>query len=204
MYQKYLKGPIWILRLVLTALIFLLESSINWVYGRSTDGEQNFNWVRPSIREALQKRVKKHAHTIFTAVMREGSRFNFDPVLLMALIEVESGFKIKRRGRHGEIGLMQIKPATARWIAKKYDLPWKGPKTLENPATNIQLGTAYLSYLREEFLSNQRLYLSAYNMGSAKLRRVMQRQRIPFEYASRIARQYQRYQPKLVYSIHSI
>jgi soluble lytic murein transglycosylase len=178
---------------------------MNFVHAKLSYYEKNADhWIRFSIREAIQRRVKRHAQPIFSALMREGARFDFDPVLLMAMIEVESGFKVNRRGSHGEIGLMQLKPSTARWIARKYNLPWSGAKTLENPAANIQLGTAYLSHLRNEFLSNQQLYLSAYNMGSAKVRKVLRKRQIPDQYASRVARQYEKFQPKLVYAIQSI
>lgn len=108
----------------------------------------------------------------------------------MAIIETESGFKTKKRGRHGEIGLMQIKPSTARWIAKKTKLPWHGKKQLEDPATNIKIGAAYLAFLRKEFSEHKYLYLSAYNMGSKNVRKSMKKRVTPKKYAARVLRHY--------------
>lgn len=156
--------------------------------------------VKSSIDYLIRLRTKKNSRLITEAIKRESQKFNFDPLILVSIIEVESGFKVNRRGRHGEIGLMQIKPSTARWVAKKFGLPWNGPKTLERPHLNIQIGTAYLSYLRKEFSTHQHLYLSAYNMGSGKLRKSMKSQVIPVEYASRVSRQYQKYYSQMFYT----
>jgi soluble lytic murein transglycosylase len=139
-------------------------------------------------------------HSIFTAIMRESDRFHFDPVLLLSIIKVESGFVVNRRGRHGEIGLMQIKPSTGRWVAKKLALPWGGKKTLENPELNIRIGAAYLALLRDLFPKQEQLYLSAYNMGAYNVFRSVRKNVIPRDYASRILEQYQNYYSKIRYN----
>ena len=53
-----------------------------------------------------------------------------------AVVKQESGYRPHLRGRAGEIGLMQIKPATARGIGCTGDL-W-------NPAVNVSCGMSYL------------------------------------------------------------
>jgi 2-oxoacid:acceptor oxidoreductase gamma subunit (pyruvate/2-ketoisovalerate family) len=45
----------------------------------------------------------------------------------------------------GEIGLMQLKPVTAKWICNKFNMPWKGAKSLYDPVTNIKIGAVYLA-----------------------------------------------------------
>ena len=60
--------------------------------------------------------------------------------LATAVIRVESNFNPMARGSHGEIGLMQIKPATARMMG--YTGSAKG---LFDPETNIKFGMKYLA-----------------------------------------------------------
>ncbi|MEZ5805669.1 MAG: transglycosylase SLT domain-containing protein [Rhizobiaceae bacterium] len=60
--------------------------------------------------------------------------------LAHAVIHVESNFRPNARGSAGEVGLMQIKPATARMMG--YTGSVKG---LFNPETNIKFGIKYLS-----------------------------------------------------------
>ena len=61
-----------------------------------------------------------------------------------AIVEIESQFRPNVKGRHGEIGLMQIKPATARLVG------FRGPaKALYDPETNIQYGMRYLAKARQ-------------------------------------------------------
>lgn len=60
--------------------------------------------------------------------------------LAQAVIRVESNYNPKARGSAGEIGLMQIKPATARMMG--YD---GGRTGLFDPETNIKFGMKYLA-----------------------------------------------------------
>jgi soluble lytic murein transglycosylase-like protein len=64
--------------------------------------------------------------------------------LAHAIVKVESNFDPKARGRAGEIGLMQIKPATARLMG--YSGTTKG---LYDPETNIKFGMKYLAKAHE-------------------------------------------------------
>ncbi|MBM7048262.1 MULTISPECIES: lytic transglycosylase domain-containing protein [Rhizobium] len=60
--------------------------------------------------------------------------------LATAVIQIESNFNPKTHGSAGEIGLMQIKPATARLMG--YAGRAKG---LYDPETNIKFGMKYLA-----------------------------------------------------------
>ncbi|MDH3196247.1 MAG: transglycosylase SLT domain-containing protein [Hyphomicrobiales bacterium] len=60
--------------------------------------------------------------------------------LALAVVQVESNFNPRARGRAGEVGLMQIKPATARLIGYKGSV-----KALYNPDTNLAWGMKYLA-----------------------------------------------------------
>jgi soluble lytic murein transglycosylase len=150
-------------------------------------------FVRERTRKVLQPQFKKYAKAIADAVLKEGDRHGFDPVFLMAVIENESSFNPHIVGSVGEVGLMQLTPTTAAWIAKKNHIKYAGKKSLRDPKTNIRLGAAYLAYLREQFDSHSRLYLAAYNMGSLNVNRALGHSIWPKDYPRRVMKRYIRY-----------
>lgn len=88
------------------------------------------------------------------AAMSEAHGVN--PMLVRALIQVESGYKPKARSRKGAMGLMQLMPSTAR--AYKVRNPF-------DPKSNIEGGIKHLKTLIDKF--GVELALAAYNAGPA-------------------------------------
>jgi soluble lytic murein transglycosylase len=150
-------------------------------------------FVRQWTDRALKREFKKYSKAIADTVLSESSKHDFDPVFLMAVIENESSFDPHIVGSVGEIGLMQVTPATGEWIAKKFGIKWEGKKSLRDPRTNIRIGAAYLSYLREEFDSHSQLYLAAYNMGSLNVNRALEKSIWPKDYPQRVMKRYIRF-----------
>lgn len=149
------------------------------------------------IRSNLSNRWKKSALQIAQAVIRESNNYHFDPVLLLAIIKSESNFNPEIIGAAGEIGLMQVMPQTAAWIAKKSGFAWNKKSRLQDPVTNIKIGAAYVAYLRERFESEGQLYLAAYNMGVSNVQRALANQVRPSQYASRVMSQYIKFYAEL-------
>ncbi len=77
--------------------------------------------------------------------------YNIDPTAIAILMTMESGGYAEATSPDGAVGLMQITPPTASDIAKKYLKQPVKTYNLFNPRTNIEFGTAYLAYLRNEF-----------------------------------------------------
>ncbi len=92
--------------------------------------------------------------------------FEVDPVLVASVIKCESGFQSDVVSNKGAVGLMQILPSTAEYLAKKLNY---GDYDLKNPADNINLGSFYLSLLLEDFCDEE-LALCAYNAGPQKVK----------------------------------
>ena len=137
------------------------------------EGEQALNYlVYKKIEASLADRWKNRYAEITEALITESRKQELDPIFVLAVIQTESSFNTDARGTSGEIGLMQILPKTAEWIAKKYKMPWTGSKSLYDPVTNIRIGVTYFAHLREEFSSRAYHYLPAYNMGPTNMRRV--------------------------------
>jgi soluble lytic murein transglycosylase len=106
------------------------------------------------------------------AITTASRKYNYDPIFLLAIIKTESRFNPNAVGKAGEIGLMQIKPSTAEWIAKKKRFPWVNKDELFNPEYNIHMGALYFKYLKKSLNSKASDYINAYNMGPKKLRRL--------------------------------
>lgn len=135
----------------------------------------------------LKPEFKTQARALAQAIIEEANSLKMDPVFFLAIIQTESKFNPLAIGRFGEIGLMQIKPSTARWIAKENGLEWNGKESLKDMRVNVKLGGAYLKMLRGRFAKRGRHYLAAYNMGAARLK-------------SRLAKSSTLGQPRLVYA----
>lgn len=148
------------------------------------------SFVREYTEGTLQPIWRKQTERISRALISESNKYQMDPLLLIALIEHESYFNPTTVGRHGEIGLMQIKPSTAQWIAKLYRIPFNADSELFDPVVNIKIGTAYLSYLRDKLGPTPEFYISAYNMGPKNLRTQLEQQNIPHIYLGKVMAEY--------------
>lgn len=86
-------------------------------------------------------------------IRAESETHGVDPYLVAAVIRVESKFSPDKVSDKGAVGLMQIMPETARWIAEQpyfADRPF-GFDDLTDPGTNIAAGVWYLSALQKQF-----------------------------------------------------
>ena len=93
-------------------------------------------------------------------------RFNVSRSLVRAVIRTESGYDSEAVSRAGAVGLMQLMPATAVWIASEIGEDELSTR-LTDPQANITLGTALLAYLLGKY--SVRDALAAYNAGEGNL-----------------------------------
>lgn len=91
--------------------------------------------------------------------------YRLDPYLVTAMIREESYFNKKAGSTAGAMGLMQLMPSTARYIAGKKGIPYSGAVSLYNPKTNINLGCAYLNYVKKSLHNDDLLVVASYNGG---------------------------------------
>jgi len=86
----------------------------------------------------------RQVHLYDDLIAKISSEYAVDPKLVKAVIWRESGFKKNRRGKHGEIGLMQVTSGAAgEWAAARGISEFK-TRELFDPETNIQAGAWYL------------------------------------------------------------
>ena len=97
--------------------------------------------------------------------------FKVDRALIYALMRQESGFNSRAKSRSGARGLMQLMPATARFISGNRRYRGRGRNHLYNPELNISLGQKYFQYLlnHEAISGDVILATAAYNGGPGNL-----------------------------------
>lgn len=97
-------------------------------------------------------------------IRQQGDAKNLDPALIAAVIYQESRFR-PRESSAGALGLMQLLPDTAHFIAGKTGGSKFTTEDLATPQINIQYGAWYLRYLLDHFDENEITALAAYNAG---------------------------------------
>ena len=97
-------------------------------------------------------------------IVYNSNYFNIKPALVASIINVESSYIKERVSTKGAVGLMQIMPSTAEWIAKRINEEYLSEDDLLNPQINIKFGSFYISYLIDYFKSLDSA-VCAYNAG---------------------------------------
>ena len=87
-----------------------------------------------------------------------------DEAWVLGLVRQESRFSVDARSGSGALGLMQLMPRTARWVARKIGLATFQPSNVSEVETNITLGTGYLKMVLDD-LGHEVLASAAYNAG---------------------------------------
>lgn len=94
-----------------------------------------------------------------------------DPFLVSAVIREESAYDPGAVSPVGALGLMQLMPYTADWVAKKAGMAPVREGSLLDPETNIQIGAWYLQHLIDQFNGNWILAVASYNAGPEAVER---------------------------------
>jgi soluble lytic murein transglycosylase-like protein len=123
-------------------------------------------------------------------IHQESRRYGYDPLFVAAMIDVESGCKPTARGIHGAVGLIQIRPATAKAMAAETGIPWRGDATLRDGALNVRIGVRYLWTLEERF-DDPRIAIAAYNLGPTRVAQMSRHRARNAKYVQRVLGRYQ-------------
>jgi len=129
----------WGIAVVVVTVLAIVYSGTAWV------------WFRPVVHKTI---INKYA-----------CEFKIDPLWVMAIIKVESGFWPHARSNRGAVGLMQVLPSTAREIGPEIGVSLQSDDDLKDPDINLHLGVYYLSKLQQLFPFDDVAVLAAYNAG---------------------------------------
>lgn len=97
-------------------------------------------------------------------------QWGLDEAIVYSIIRQESRFMPDARSRAGAAGLMQLMPATARWVARQIPVQAYRREMLAQPETNILMGTYYFRRVLDD-LGHPVLAAAAYNAGPGRARR---------------------------------
>lgn len=114
-------------------------------------------------------------------VTAKAKLIDLDPAWVYGLIRQESRFMTDARSRVGASGLMQLMPATARWVARKIGMKDFKPGSVNDFDTNTILGTNYLSMVLQDMNGSQLLATAGYNAGPGRPKRWRSRLQAPVE-----------------------
>ncbi|MGB4673707.1 MAG: transglycosylase SLT domain-containing protein [Azovibrio sp.] len=96
---------------------------------------------------------------------------SLDEAWVYGLMRQESRFVSQANSSAGASGLMQLMPATAKWVAKKIGLKDYDHRQVKAPETNLLLGTSYLRMMMEDLDNHPVLASAAYNAGPLPARK---------------------------------
>jgi len=137
---------------------------------------RRMEWYDSAINTAERTRELHDFELRFLAPYREqaqqAARENdIDEAWVYGLMRQESRFVNVARSSVGASGLMQIMPATARWIAKQLGIKRFRVDEMRDPARNIQFGAYYLKHVQSTLDGSPVLATAAYNAGPGRAQR---------------------------------
>ncbi|EFR42451.1 lytic transglycosylase domain-containing protein [Dialister micraerophilus] len=110
----------------------------------------------------LHNYLSRPAPEIRMIITEYAHKYRVQRHLVEAVMHAESKFDQKAVSHVGAVGMMQLMPKTAEWIAQEGELQYTD---LKEPRQNIMLGTWYIDYLLKKYHNNEVLALAAYNAG---------------------------------------
>ncbi len=96
---------------------------------------------------------------------------SLDDAWVYGLMRQESRFVTNAKSSVGASGLMQLMPATAKWVARKIGLKDFHQGQVNDTDTNVLLGTTYMRLVMESLDNHPVLASAAYNAGPGRARK---------------------------------
>ncbi len=103
-------------------------------------------------------------------IRKAATQAALDHALLFGLVRQESRFWAEAISSAGAMGLMQVMPATAKWIAAKIKAGDYRPSHLLDAATNAGFGAFYLRTVLDQLGGSEPMAAAAYNAGPGRAR----------------------------------
>ncbi len=123
--------------------------------------------------EAIVENTPLELETAYI-IMSYSRKFDVQPSLILAMIELESNFDQYCKGNADDRGYLQIIPGTEEWLIDLYgdELGFEyNPENIYDADYNIGLGVAYISLLKNAYGEEYDRILSEYNRGPYNLKK---------------------------------
>ncbi len=163
--------------------------------------------IAAALNRFTADRLPVETVSLLTGLVYENSRtYGYDPMLVLAVIHVESVFDPWALGRYrsgkysGALGLMQLKYATAQEVANDLGIRLEGERDLLEPQINIALGVAYLTRLIARF-RDVKLGILAYNQGPGTINKnLREKQPLSIRYYEKVLHSFYKLKKAIVTS----
>jgi Transglycosylase SLT domain len=132
----------------------------------------------PSLDDGDRRRLAR-------TLVAEAEAARIDPLLVLALIQIESSYDPAALSERGARGLMQLREPTLRREVERAGLEWEDA---HDPAVNVQAGIRYLRRLLDAF-GREEVALMAYNAGPNRILGYLREGEIPerfFDYPRKV------------------
>lgn len=139
----------------------------------------SLGWYDQSIRTANNADLKDALKYRFPDVFRDSftsyaKQNSLKTPWVFAVARQESMFVYDAKSPVGALGLMQVMPATAKQTATKNGIAYSNTSNLLEPQKNIQIGSAYLRNMLDNFDNDPVLATAAYNAGPGRVKEWLQ------------------------------
>ena len=99
-------------------------------------------------------------------ILQYSRQEEINPLLVISVMRKESTFNPEIDSVVGAVGLMQIVPPTADWVAEQIDME---TYSLTNPEDNIKIGTWYLNHNHHRYQDSSLYAVASYNAGTGNV-----------------------------------
>lgn len=134
--------------LVLALLLVIVLAAANWCHKTLP------YWLYPT--------------PYYAEIVQHAKDAELDPMLVLSIAKVESGFQPDAVSPVGAVGIMQLMPDTAAWMAARLGEEYRAEELAELEY-NIHLGTEYLRFLLDYWDGDVCRAVASYNAGQTKV-----------------------------------
>lgn len=166
----------------IVVILMILIILVNFTYGNIKEQDLLFNFIHLYINQKMDDTYL--ADFLANHIIKESEELNMDPLLVLAIIEVESSFKNVYGDGGDAVGFMQIHQSAAWYVInynpdlrEKYIEIGSHSNLIKYPGLQISIGMRYLKYMqdRSDFVTGISMYngrTTRYNEYSNKVLKV--------------------------------
>lgn len=166
-------------------LLFTAKPLIGESYQTDAVKEHQLANIRTAIELQRTDMSNASRDRLAESIATTSGKHLLDPLLVVAVIQVESRFDHKAVSSAGAQGLMQVQPSVVTALTERGKM-LQSPKNIKDPGVNVEVGVSYLAYLKEMF-GDLKLALTAYNAGpSSVAKKLAAKEKLSFDYAHKV------------------
>lgn len=166
-------------------LLFTPKPLIGESYQTDAVKEHQLSNIRTAIELQQTGMSNASRDRLAESIATTSGKYLLDPLLVVAVIQVESRFDHKAVSTAGAQGLMQVQPSVVTALVERGKM-LPSTKNIKDPRVNVEVGVSYLAYLKDMF-GDWKVALTAYNAGpSSVAKKIAAKEKLSFDYAHKV------------------